>query len=78
MKLMLSAALCLFDLVAGGDEGPVDEERAAHDVFAGDEAPVAAVEADRAVVAHGEVVAGGHDKVFALDVLGQFDRSSRR
>src|SRR5664279_471028 len=65
----VSGAL-LVDLVAGGDEGPVDEERSADDVFAGDETPVAAVEADGAVVAHGKVLAGGDDEVFTLDVLG--------
>ena len=37
----------LVDLVGGGLEGPVDEQGAADDVLAGDEAPVAAVEATR-------------------------------
>src|ERR1700760_2562294 len=54
-----------------GDEGPVDEERASHDVFSRHEAPVAAVEAVQPVVAHGEVVAGRYDEIAVLDVIGQ-------
>src|SRR5579859_436320 len=59
------------DLVGGGLEGPVDEHGAAYDVFAGDEAPVAAVERLGAVVAHGEDLAGGHDEVAVDDVAGK-------
>ncbi len=61
----------LVDLVGGGFEGPVDEEGAADDVFARDEAPVAAIEAFGAVVAHGEDFAGGDDEVAVLDVAGE-------
>jgi hypothetical protein len=61
----------LVGLLGGGVEGPVDEHRAAHDVFLRDEAPVAAVEAFGAVVAHGEDVAGRNDEVVALDVRGE-------
>ena len=51
----------LVDLVFRGDEGPVDEKRAAYDVFPRDKAPVAAIQTDGAVVSHGEIVAGGND-----------------
>src|ERR1700761_8885652 len=64
----------LVDLVGGGLERPVDEEGAAYDVLARDEAPVAAVEAFGAVVAHGEDFAGGDDEVAILDVAGEFGR----
>ena len=57
-----------------GPEGPVDEERTPDDVGAGNEAPVAAVEGDGAVVSHGEVIALGHDEVGLLDVIGQVER----
>src|ERR1700682_2292488 len=59
------------DLVGGGVEGPVNEHGAAYDVLAGDEAPVAAVEALGAVVAHGEDLAGGDDEVAVFDVAGK-------
>ena len=62
----------LVDLVGGGLERPVDEEGSAYDVFARDEAPVAAIEAFGAVVAHGEDFAGGDDEVAVLDVAGEF------
>ena len=62
----------LVDLVGGGLERPVDEEGAAYDVLAWDEAPVAAIKAFGAVVAHGEDFAGGDDEVAVLDVAGEF------
>ena len=61
----------LIDLILRRYEGPVDEERTAHDVLAGDKAPVAAVEADRAVISHGEVVAWGDNEVVTLNMAGQ-------
>ena len=61
----------LVDLVGGSFKGPVDEERAAYDVFAWNEAPVAAVEAFCAVVAHGEDFAGRDNEVAILDVAGK-------
>jgi hypothetical protein len=64
----------LIDLVGWGLEGPVDEHGAAEDVFAWDEAPVAAVEALGAVVAHGEDFARRNDEVVALDVVGEIER----
>src|SRR4051812_14672249 len=45
----------------------VDEQRTSHDVLARHEAPVAAVGAVVAVVAHHEVVAFGHDELMVLD-----------
>src|SRR5256885_496955 len=47
---------------------PVDEHRAPDDGLARDVAPVAAVLTVVAVVAHGEVVAFGHDELFPLIV----------
>lgn len=61
----------LVDLVGGSLERPVDEEGAAYDVLAWDEAPVAAIEAFGAVVAHGEDFAGGDDEVAVLNVAGE-------
>ena len=61
----------LVDLVGGGFKGPVDEHGTAYDVFAGNEAPEAAVEGFGAVVAHGEDGAGGYDEVAVDDVAGQ-------
>src|SRR5260370_23021 len=66
----LSYAL-LVDLIRGRLERPVDEHGAADDVLAGNEAPVTAVEALRAVVAHGKDLAGGDDQILALDVARQ-------
>ena len=63
----------LVDLVFGGDERPVDEERTAYDVFSWHETPVAAVEANRTVVAHGEVVAGRNNEVFSFNMCWQID-----
>src|SRR5271170_4083407 len=60
------------DLVGGGLEGPVDEERAAYDVLARNEAPVAAVEALGAVVAHGEDFSGRDYEIAVLNVAGEF------
>jgi hypothetical protein len=62
----------LVDLVGGGLERPVDEEGSAYDVFARDEAPVAAIEAFGAVVAHGEDLAGRDDEIAVLNVAGEF------
>ena len=59
------------DLVGGSFEGPVDEEWTAYDVLAWNEAPVAAVEAFGAVVAHGEDLAGRDDEVAVLNVAGE-------
>jgi hypothetical protein len=66
---LLSEA-CAVNLVFGGFEGPVDDEWAADDIGAGDEAPVAAVEAVGAVVAHDEEAVGRDDEVKAVDVGG--------
>src|SRR5271169_5574169 len=59
----------LVDLVGRGFKGPVDEHGAANNVFAGNEAPEAAVEAFGAVVAHGEDLAGRYDEVAIDDVV---------
>src|SRR5882724_2736359 len=59
-------------VVAGCVDGPVDKERAAHDGFAVDKAPVAAVGAVVAIVAHGEIFSGGNDEFVALDVFADF------
>ena len=58
----------LLDLIFGGLEGPVDEERPPDDIAARNKAPVTAVEAIGAIVSHDEVVAGRDEEVFALDV----------
>src|SRR5882724_3725056 len=59
-------------VVAGCVDGPVDKERAAHDGFAVDEAPVATVGAVVAIIAHGEIFSGGHDEFVALNVFANF------
>src|SRR5205823_10394451 len=62
-----------FDLAFGGFEGPVDEERAANEIGARNESPVAAVEAVGAVVAHDEEAVGRDDEVKAADVGRQIE-----
>src|SRR5260221_12415319 len=59
-------------VVAGCVDRPVDKERAAHDGFAVDEAPVAAVGAVVAIIAHGEIFSGGHDEFIPLNVFAHF------
>ncbi len=56
------------DLVFRGDEGPVDEKGGGLRCFPADETPVTAVEADGAVISHGEVMARRDDEVVALNV----------
>ena len=59
-------------VVAGGVDGPVDEERAAHDGLAVDEAPVAAVGAVVAIIAHGEIFSGRDNEFVTLYVFANF------
>jgi hypothetical protein len=59
-------------LIVGFDERPVDKEWTAYDVGSGYKAPVAAIEADGAVIAHGEVTARGNHQILSLDVVGKF------
>src|ERR1019366_793007 len=59
-----------FVLIARGDERPVDEHGASDDVFARYQTPVAGVEADVAIVAHGEEAARRHDQVAILHMRG--------
>jgi len=68
------ARALLVDLVCWCLEGPVDEEWAAYDIFAGNEAPIATVKALGAVVAHCKDLAGRNDQVVALNVLRQLLR----
>lgn len=58
-------------------EGEVDEQRFAYDGFAGNEAPVAAVLAVVAVVAHDEVVADGDDEFAVIDERTHADPPAR-
>src|SRR5580704_17033996 len=62
----LVAQALFFILIVGLDKRPVDEQRAADDIGSRHEAPVAAVEADGAVISHGKISARGHHKVLAL------------
>src|SRR5271156_4501143 len=55
-------------LIVGFDEGPIDEQRAAHNVGSRPKAPIAAVERDGAVIAHGEVTARRNHEVLSLNV----------
>ena len=74
MKLMRSPIALLVDLVGWGLEGPVDEEGPADDVFAGDEAPVAAVEADRCGCRPWRsTLPGGTTRSSPCDVAGEID-----
>src|SRR5580704_19055513 len=54
---------------AAGFDRPVNQKGAAHDRFAIDKPPVAAVGAMVAVIAHREILAGRHDNFVTLDVL---------
>src|SRR5208337_163096 len=56
-------------VVAGGVDRPVDEKGAAHDGLAINKAPVAAVGAVVAVIAHGEIFARGNYQFIALDIF---------
>src|SRR5277367_60499 len=73
-----AGAVCkrgLLILVTRLDEGPIDEERPAYDVLARHEAPVATIEADGTIVAHGKISARRNDQVAGLiDVRRQIDR----
>src|SRR5260370_5996564 len=59
------------DLIGWRLKRPIDEHGAADDVLARNEAPVAAVQALRAVVAHREYLAWGDDQVVSLNVIRQ-------
>src|SRR5467141_3298461 len=59
-------------IIAVGVDGPVNEEGAAHDGFAVDKAPVAAVGAVVAIIAHGEIFSWRHDQFVALYVFADF------
>src|ERR1022692_4902787 len=59
-----------FVLIARGDERPVDEHGPSDDVLARHETPIAGIEADVAVVAHGEEAARRHYQVAVLQVRG--------
>src|SRR5690349_24776963 len=61
-------------IAAGGVNGPVNEERAAHDGLAVDEAPITAVGAVVAIVAHGEIFSGRDDQFVALNVFADLVR----
>src|SRR4029077_9212267 len=52
-------------------KGPVNEHGSADDVVLGNKTPVAAVVADVAMVAHGEVAVGRYDKIAIFNVLRQ-------
>src|SRR5664279_3846919 len=67
-----------FVLIARGDERPVDEHGTSDDVLARHEAPVAGVEADVAIVAHGEDAARRHYQIAVLHVRGHGEPPFRR
>src|SRR4051794_22431796 len=54
-------------------EGPVIEQRPAHDVGARNEAPVAGIEAVVAMIAHHEELAGRDDQLAIDHVVGKID-----
>src|SRR5258705_4695813 len=59
-------------IIAIGVDGPVNEEGAAHDGFAVDKPPVAAVGAVVAIIAHSEIFSGRDDEFVTVDVLADF------
>ena len=59
-------------IVPVGVDGPIDEEGPAHDGFAVNEAPVAAVGAVVAIVTHGEIFPLRDDQFVSLDVFANF------
>src|SRR6267143_7173323 len=59
-------------IIAIGIDGPVNEEGAAHDGFAVDKAPVAAVGAVVAIIAHGKIFSWRHNQFVALYVFADF------
>ena len=69
---------CLVDLIIRRDEGPVYEHGSADDVLPGYKTPVATVERDHAVVAHGKVIPLGHNQIAVLNMSRQIDRPGRR
>src|ERR1700677_694381 len=64
-------------LIVGCDKRPVDKEWTAYDVGSGHKAPVAAIEADGAVIAHGEVTARRNHQILSLDVVGKLEGPGR-
>src|SRR5258707_207706 len=63
----------LLKLIGWSHEGPIDKHGTADDVLPGNKAPVAAVEADGAVVAHGKIFPRRDDQVASLQVSRQID-----
>jgi len=66
------------DLIGWGLEGPIDKHGAADDVFPGNEAPIASIEAFSAVISHRKYFAGRNDKIAVLDVIGKLKCPGRR
>src|SRR3954451_15739456 len=58
-------------------KGPVDEHRPANQVLFRNKSPVTTIEADVAIVAHGEESTVGHDEIVPLDVLAHGKRPLR-
>ena len=71
------AGALFVDLIRRGLERPVYEQGPTDDVLSRHESPIAAVEDDGAIVAHGEVFSRRHDEVFALNICGEADAPTR-
>src|SRR5215472_4848801 len=57
---------CALNLIGSRLKRPIDEHRAANDVFSWDEAPIATVKALITIVAHGEVITFRYYQVLSL------------
>src|SRR3984893_17142077 len=55
----------------GGVDGPINKKGMAHDGFAVDKSPVAAVLAMISIIPHGEIFAERNDHLIVLNILAQ-------
>src|ERR1700734_3300313 len=65
-------------LIVGFDERPIDKEWAAYDIGSRHKAPIAAIKADGAVIAHGKITSRRNHEVLSLNVIGKVEGPGRR
>src|ERR1700756_5593795 len=76
-KLNPIGPFCLEVLVIRSFKRPVNKHRPPDNIFLGNESPIAAVQTDATMVAHGEVMVGRNNYVVTLNVRWHIDRPVR-
>src|SRR5437879_10809482 len=76
-KLNPIGPFCLAVLVIRSFKRPVNKHRPPDDIFLGNKSPIAAVQTDATMIAHGEVMVGRNHDVIALNVCWHIDRPVR-